>query len=104
MFDDIIILGIENCGTGKWARGDWMQAAICPYQETVGPLFVVFVGFIAFSGLAIYTRSVQVPAVLAILFAGLMANVLPAMAAWLTMRFVVAVAAALLFLLYLRVK
>ncbi|KZN25606.1 hypothetical protein A4G99_03810 [Haladaptatus sp. R4] len=99
-----ILLGIGACDASNFTSGSWMQGVICPFQQTLGPVFVIFVGVTVFAGLAIYTRSMTIPAIVSILLVGMLAPVLPVLGAWLLMRYVVIVAAVLLFLLYLAVK
>jgi hypothetical protein len=81
-----------------------MGGFLCPFLETLGPAFVVIIGFTVFASLAIFTRTVAIPAVLAVVISTMMADYIPSMGAWLTMRFVVVAAFGVLFLIYMRIK
>ena len=99
-----LLLQTTQCGPGKWTSGAWADAMLCPYVTAMGPAFVLFVGFAVFSALAIYTRSILMPAVVAIIMVGIMSSYIPALAGRVTLLFIVAAAASLLWLAYRAVR
>ncbi len=98
------IIDLTSCGANGWTGGKLIEAIACPFAETMGAGFLLLWGFAIFSGLAVYTRSATMPAVVAMLFVGLGANIIPAVGGWAIMRFVIVVAAALLVVVIMRLK
>ncbi|MWG33138.1 hypothetical protein [Halomarina oriensis] len=93
-----------QCGPDQWTSGNWADAILCPFLSTMGGMFVLIVGFTVFSALAIYTRSVLLPAVVAIIMVGIMSSYIPALAGQVTLLFITAAACAFLWMFYRAVR
>jgi hypothetical protein len=80
---------------GDWLDFQFFDAALAPFMGFAA-LFVGLVALMIGGGLAIYSRSMVLPAVVAILLLGAFANYIPGLVARSGFLFIVGVAAAVL--------
>lgn len=100
-----MILGITQCGHENWVEAQYVDAIMCPFEATLGPAAIILFGFAVFAGLAVYSRTATMPAVIAVLFVGIgIESRMPSTGSWVIMRYVIIVAAVLLCVVYLRTK
>lgn len=80
-----------------WVNGNYADAALGPFMPFAA-LFVVLIAFTISGGLAIYSRTLALPAIVGALFLGFASGYIPGLVARLGYLAFIFVAAALLYL------
>lgn len=94
-------LQVTGCSPDAFRDGgDIVTGTLCPFVSTMGGSLVLFVGFFIIAGSGLYTRSIEVPAVLTVILLALVPAYIPGIARRLSSLYVIIAGTFLLYMAY----